>query len=116
MTYGQPPPVPQQPWNTPNGPGWPGGAPPVGRPKGPGLAVAAVVLGLLGCVLPLLPIDLTGVRPFVGVPFGLAGLAAGAVGCTGRRRAKPLAVIGAMLSVGALALGAVMVAGHLLPR
>jgi hypothetical protein len=78
--------------------------------------VAAVVLGLLGCVLPLLPMDLTGVRPFIGLPFGLTGLAAAAVGCTGRRRGKPLAAVGAILCVVALLIGAVMVTGHVLPR
>lgn len=112
MTYGPP----QQRWTGPHGPGRPGGPPPMDRPKGFGLAVAAVILGLLGCVLPLLPIDLTGVRPYLGVPFGLAGLATAAVGCTGRRRGKPLAAVGVILSAVALLLAAVMVAGHVLAR
>ncbi|WP_143539519.1 hypothetical protein [Saccharopolyspora spinosa] len=84
------------------------------EPKGFGLAGAAMILGLLGCVLPFLPIDLTGVRPYIPFPFGLAGLALAVVGCTGRRRGKPLAVVGAILSVLALVLGVAMLVGHAL--
>lgn len=94
-----PHPPPQQPWTDPHGRGWPGGPRPVDRPKGFGLAVAAVILGLLACVLPFLPIDLTGVRHYVAFPFGLPGLVLAIVGCTGHRRGKPLAVAGAILSV-----------------
>lgn len=107
-----PHPYPQQPWIIHNGPGWPGGPPPVDRPKGFGLAVAAVILGLLGCVLPFLPIDMTGVRPYVAWPFGLAGLVLAILGYTGHRRGKPLALAGAILSGLALAVGLVMVAAH----
>ncbi|MFC3996133.1 hypothetical protein ACFOVU_09425 [Nocardiopsis sediminis] len=74
--------------------------------------MAAVVLGLLGCVLPFLPIDLTGVRPYIAFPFWSAGLATAIVACIGHRRGKPLAVAGAILSVLAMVLEAVMVAGH----
>jgi hypothetical protein len=74
-----------------------------------GLAVGAVILGILGCVLPFLPIDLTGVRPFIGLPFGMAGLVLGIVGCTGQRRGKGLAVTGMSLSAIALALEFIMI-------
>jgi hypothetical protein len=85
-------------------------------PKGVALAVAALVLGLLGCVLPLLPVDMTGVRAYVAFPFGVAGLALGVVGCVGRRRGKPLAAIGAGLSVVALALGMIILANATIPH
>ncbi|EOD63142.1 hypothetical protein [Amycolatopsis vancoresmycina] len=87
---------------------------PAERPKGPWLAVAAVVLGGLGCVVPLLPIDLTGVRAFVAFPFALPGLVSGVLGCVGRRQAKALAVVGVVLSGLALLLGVIMVAGFVL--
>jgi hypothetical protein len=112
MTYGPPTshsgyPEPQQPWP---------GSGPVAPPKGIALAVAALVLGVLGCVLPFLPVDMTGVRAYVAFPFGLAGLVLGVFGCVGRRRGKPLAVIGAVLSVLALLLGMIMVAASVIPR
>jgi len=126
MTYGQPPepnattplpdgpgivpatpippqyPMSQQPWGTP---GWPG-PPPTNPPKGPGLAVASVLLALIGAGLPLLPIDLAGFRHYLTLPFGLAGLALAIIGCTGHRRGQPMAVVGVMLSVPVLILGA----------
>ncbi|MBX9390808.1 hypothetical protein ACFPZ0_22690 [Streptomonospora nanhaiensis] len=112
--HGPPPPHlrPQQPWSRPAGAGWPGGPPPP-PPKGAGLAVAAVVLGLLGCVVPFLPVDLTGVRHYVAFPFWSAGLLTAVLGCLGRRRGKPLAAAGGALSVLALLLQVAMVAGHL---
>jgi hypothetical protein len=123
MTYGPPPepntypaptpphPHPQQPWTDPHGRAWPGGPPPVATPKGFGPAVFAVVLGLLGCAVPLLPINLDLIRGYSPFPFGLPGLVLAVVGCTGRRRGKPVAVAGAILSVLALVLGVYMVAG-----
>ncbi|HEY1177767.1 MAG TPA: hypothetical protein VGF17_16550, partial [Phytomonospora sp.] len=56
--------------------------------KSAGPAVASVILAFLGIVLPFLPIDLTGVRAFIALPFGLAAIAAAIVGLTGGRRAR----------------------------
>ncbi|RDI51093.1 DUF4190 domain-containing protein [Nocardia mexicana] len=98
----------QQPWANPGGQGWQGGPQPAERRPGIGLAVGAVLLGLVGCVLPLLPIDLTGIRPLVGLPFGLAGLVLGIVGCTGQRTGKGLAIAGIFLSTLALAVAVIM--------
>ena len=124
MTYGPPPepnaysaptppsPYPQQPWTDPHGRQWPGGPPPVDPPKGAGLAAAALIFGLLGCVVPLLPINLDNIRAYTPFPFALPGLALAIVGCTGHRHGKPLAVVGAVLSAIALALGLFMVASN----
>lgn len=98
----------QQPWLGPGGP--------VPPPKGPGLGLAALVLGLLGLVLPLLPVDMTGFRAYVALPFGLAGLTLGVLGCVGRRRGKPVAAIGAVLSFLALVAGMIMVANQVVPH
>lgn len=102
------PPQQQQPWGYGNAPGWQGGPPPADRRRGPWFGVAAVVLGIVGCVLPFLPIDLTGVRPLVGLPFAIAGLVLGIVGCTGQHRAKGMAVTGIVLSVLALIVAFIM--------
>jgi peptidoglycan/LPS O-acetylase OafA/YrhL len=85
-------------------------------PKGSGPAVAALVLGLLGCVVPLLPINLDHVRAYTPFPFAVAGIALAIVGFIGRRRGKPLAVAGAVLSVIALALGTIMVGGNVIDQ
>ncbi|WP_433209548.1 hypothetical protein ACQP1G_34845 [Nocardia sp. CA-107356] len=108
------PPRPQQSWDYPSGHGWQGGPQPTDRRHGMGLAVGAVLLGIIGCVLPFLPIDLTGVRPFIGLPFGTAGLILGIVGCTGQRRGKGLAVTGIVLSTMALAAEFIMIANQVI--
>ncbi|WP_433525697.1 hypothetical protein ACQPZ2_12630 [Nocardia pseudovaccinii] len=102
------PPRQQQPWVYTNAPGWQGGPPPTDRRQGPWLAVGSLLLGIVGCVLPFLPVDLTGVRPLVGLPFAIAGLVLGIIGCTGHRRAKGLAVAGIILSVLALTVALIM--------
>lgn len=107
-------PNPRQPWPNAHGAGWPGGAPPMPRPQGAGLAVVALVLGVLGCALPLLPMDLTGVRPWLPVPFGVAGLVFGILGCTGYRRGRPVAVLGVVLSVLAVVLGMIMISDRII--
>ncbi|WP_239070246.1 hypothetical protein [Amycolatopsis sp. SID8362] len=109
MTYGQHP-------GYPPAPQWPGPGGPVPPPKGPGLAVAALVLGLLALVLPFLPVDMTGFRAYVAFPFGLAGLVLGVLGCVGRRGGKPLATIGAVLSFLALVFGLIMVVNQTVPH
>ncbi len=123
MSYGPPPepnatapqpdpaapgphPHPQQPRAGSDGHG---GSPPVDPPLGFGLAVAAVIIGLFSCVLPLLPIDALTERHYVGIPSALGGLYLAVLGCTGRRRGKPLAVTGAVLSGLGLAIGVWMV-------
>ncbi|MGW4767611.1 DUF4190 domain-containing protein [Nocardia sp. NPDC004278] len=103
------PPQQQHPWAYPSGSGWQDGPQPTDRRQGPGLAVGALILGIVGCVLPFLPIDLTGMRPFIGLPFAMAGLVLGTVGCTGQRRGKGLALTGMMLSAIALALEFIMI-------
>jgi hypothetical protein len=112
MSYSQPPepnPYPQQSWTDPHGRGWPGGPPPVEPPRGAGLGAAALLLGLVGCVVPLLPVNLDQIRAYSPFPFALPGLALAIVGCTGNRRGKPAAAIGAVFCAIALLLGMFMV-------
>ncbi|QFU92045.1 hypothetical protein [Amycolatopsis sp. YIM 10] len=110
MTYGPPDPnAPRQHWDQSQG--WPGGLQPA-PPKGPGFAVAALLLGLLGLVLPFIPADLTGIRQYVGLPFAVAGLALGVIGCIGRRRGLPVAVIAVIVSTIALGIGLFMVVSY----
>jgi hypothetical protein len=99
-------PPPHQQWAPFPGPG---GQPPMPPLKGSGPAVASLVFGLLGCVVPLLPINLDQVRAYTPFPVAVAGLALAIVGLVGRRRGKAMAVVGAILSVIALALGTIMV-------
>lgn len=90
--------------------GWPGGPTPapVDPATGMGLGIVAVILGGIGCVLPLVPFDLAGDRGYLALAFALPGLALGIIGCTGRRRGNALAVAGSILSGIALGLVAVM--------
>ncbi|MFD2472747.1 hypothetical protein [Amycolatopsis silviterrae] len=108
----QPPQWPAQPPMPPQYPGYapyPPVYPPAPAPaNGVWLGTAALVLGLLGCVVPLLPIDLTGIRAYLALPFGLAGLACGIAGLVGRRTGKPLSATGVAVSAIALVLGVVM--------
>lgn len=82
--------------------------PPAGPAKGVWLAVASVILGALGCVLPLTPFNLDGVRTYIALPFAVPGLAAGILGLTGGRRGKAVAIVGTVLCGIAVALSAVM--------
>jgi hypothetical protein len=91
----------------------PSGSPAVEPAKGSGLlAVAALILGLAGLVAPFLPMAMDGFRQYAAFPFALPGLGLAIAGLIGRRRAKPLAAIAAMLSVLALAVGAYMVVAY----
>ncbi|MBO0840893.1 MAG: hypothetical protein J2O49_08745 [Sciscionella sp.] len=76
--------------------------------KGPAFAVIALMLGIAGCVVPLLPIDLTGVRAFVAFPPAVLGAVCGIVGLATPRRGKPIAVIGLVLCLVAFVLGTIM--------
>ena len=89
--------APQQPW------------PPraAGPTAGPGLAVVSMVLGVLGILVPFLPIDESGIRHYVALPFALGGLALAIAGLVGPRRAKPVAGVGLGLSLLALLVGMV---------
>ena len=91
-----------QPWQAQT----PDPTPPTG---GPGIAVVALVLGAFGCAVWLLPIDETGVRHYLPLPFALGGLVLGIAALIGRRRGKPIAAVGVLLSVIALLLGMFMV-------
>lgn len=94
----QVPPYAQQPWPAaPNGQGAP-----IGPTTGPGLGVVSLVLGLLGIVVPFLPIDETGARHWIALPFALGGVVLGVAGLVGPRRGKPVAGVGLGLSVLAL--------------
>ncbi|WP_112267147.1 hypothetical protein [Lentzea terrae] len=82
---------------------------PQAPPKGPLLGLLALILGVLGVVATFLPIDLTGVRAYVAWAFGLPGIVIAAVGLLGHRRGKPMAAIGALLSLLALVIGAIAI-------
>ncbi len=105
--FGQPPNQPPQfgygppqPWqqHVPYGPAVPA--------KGFGFAVVALILGAAAAVVPLLPNlpnALTDYRQYLVYVIALPGLALGILACTGPRKGKPLAIIGAILSILALA-------------
>ncbi|SMC91608.1 hypothetical protein [Lentzea albidocapillata] len=76
-------------------------------PKGPGLGVAALVLGLLGVVVTFLPMNLDGVRPYSAWAFGLPGFVVAILGLLGNRRGKAFAVAGALLSLLAVLIGVI---------
>lgn len=82
--------------------------PSVAHPAGTGSGAVAVVLGGLGCVVPLAPVDLADARGYLALAFGVVGLVVGILGATGRRRGNTLAVWGSILSGIALGLAAVI--------
>ena len=79
--------------------------------KSAGPGVIALVLGILGIVVPFLPIDLINGRGLLALPFGLVGLVFALIGCTGGRRGMGVAIAGLVLCVLALAIGIVMLTG-----
>jgi hypothetical protein len=111
--YPQPPPniptteaAPEPPPSDPRPPGDDGPVPP--PPGGRRwFAVGAVVLGVLGCVLPFTPLNPAGVRAYVTLAIGLLGLTVGIAGLLGRRRGKELAGTGALLCLVALVVATV---------
>jgi hypothetical protein len=105
---------PQHLWpdyaQSPNDPAWQAHAPASGRTKGSALpGVLAFVLGLVALVAPFLPMDMTGFRQYAAFPFALPGIGLAIAGLIGARSGKPLAVVGAVLCVLALGIGAVMI-------
>ncbi|HWD03577.1 MAG TPA: hypothetical protein VG674_14105 [Amycolatopsis sp.] len=76
-------------------------------------AVLALVCGVLGVVVPFLPLPLDHVRSWIAFPFGVAGLALGIVGAMGRRM-KAMAIVGLVLSALALVVGVIMVGNRLM--
>ncbi|WIX83237.1 hypothetical protein QRX50_21985 [Amycolatopsis carbonis] len=72
-------------------------------------AVLALVFGVLGLVVPFLPLPLDNVRVWIAFPFAVVGLALGIAGCVGRRPMKALAVIGIVCAGLALVAGVIMV-------
>lgn len=79
--------------------------------KGAWIGVVSVFFGALGCLLPLAPMDLTGVRPYLPLLFGLPGLVFGIVGLAGNRGGRAWAVSGTLVSGIAVVLAAVMLIG-----
>ncbi|WP_350276620.1 hypothetical protein [Kribbella sp. HUAS MG21] len=69
----------------------------------------ALVFGLAGVVAPFLPMDMSGYRQYAAFPFALPGLVFSIVGLIGNRRAKAVAVFGAMFSGLALCVGGYLV-------
>ncbi|MET7278922.1 hypothetical protein ABZS29_11885 [Kribbella sp. NPDC005582] len=57
----------------------------------------------------LLPVNLDTIRAYSPLPFALLGMVLAIVGLTGRRRGKPMAVIGVILSCLAIVLSLIMV-------
>jgi branched-subunit amino acid ABC-type transport system permease component len=78
-------------------------------PKGPGLGVAAFVLGLLGVVATFLPMDLYGMRPYVAWAFGLPAFVVAVLGLVGDRKGKAFAVAGVLLSLLAVLIGMIAI-------
>ncbi|TDW22845.1 hypothetical protein [Kribbella kalugense] len=83
------------------------------RPAGSGvMGVLALVLGLVALVVPFLPMDMSGFRQYAALPFAVPGIGLAIAGLSGRRRGKPLAVVGAVLCAIALVLGRIMLANY----
>ncbi|MEV6607679.1 hypothetical protein [Kutzneria sp. NPDC051319] len=118
MTYGPPsePTTPdprfdptaqhQQPWAPPQ--------PPAAQPGGSGLAVIALLVGMFGCVVWLLPIYEANLRHYLPFPFAIGGIVLSIMCLSGHRRGTTTAVIGLLLSGLALLLGLVMVSNEFL--
>ena len=82
---------------------------PVGRPaRSAVLGVLALLVGLAALAAPFLPMDRTGFRQYVALPLAVPGIALAAAGLIGKRRGKPAAAIGLLLSALAFAIGAYM--------
>jgi hypothetical protein len=76
------------------------------------MGVLALVLGVVALVVPFLPMDMTGFRQYAAFPFAFPGIGFATAGLSGRRRGKPLAVLGAILCTLALMVGRIMLANY----
>lgn len=101
-TVGNPPTEPDEPAPPPT---------PAVPPAGTGFGVVALVLGGLGCLLPLLPFALGDARAWISLPFALPGLVIGIMGTSGRRRGDVWATAGSIVCTVAVGLSAVMLIG-----
>jgi hypothetical protein len=105
------PPPPYQPWAGPAAQG----VQPAGPQGGWGLAVAAIVLGVVSCAVPLHPFNIFigsyGPEDLrvLGLPLAIAGLVVGIGGCSGLRKGKALAASGVFVSCLGLIMGLRMV-------
>ncbi|MFC9894174.1 hypothetical protein ACFVMC_10815 [Nocardia sp. NPDC127579] len=106
MSYPPPqrPPVP----GPPSPQSWGYGPPPAEQRSGAAFGVVALIFGILGVVLPFLPVDLAGIRPIIGLAFTVCGLVLGTLGCVGQRRGKGFAAAGIALSLLGLAVAIIM--------
>ncbi|GAB1512802.1 hypothetical protein JCM33774_48440 [Actinophytocola sp. KF-1] len=84
-------------------------APPLPPPAAPGtgLGAIAMVLGGLGCLLPLTPFAFSDAREWLPLVFAIPGVAFGLYGCTGRNRGNVLAIVGVILCTIAIGLSTV---------
>lgn len=80
--------------------------PPPAAP-GTGLGAVSVVLGGLGCLLPLTPFAFGAAREWIPLLFAVPGIVFGLYGCTGRNRGNVLAIVGAILCTIAIGLSTV---------
>ncbi|MGW6929335.1 hypothetical protein ACWGE0_04660 [Lentzea sp. NPDC054927] len=78
--------------------------------KGPALGLLALALGVAGVVVPLLPINLDGVRPYLAWVFGLPGFVVSILALVGPRQGKVFAAIGTLLSLLAVLIGMITLA------
>jgi|SRR4051812_38839560 hypothetical protein len=84
------------------------------RQGGAGLATIALLVGLFGCVVWLLPINESGIRHYLPLPFAVGGIVLSVMCLAGHRRGTTAAVIGLLLSGLALILGLIMVSNEFL--
>ena len=73
---------------------------PVTPTKGAGLAVAALVLGIIGALMGLIPLF-----GFLAIILGVVGLVLGVLGRSKQRTGRGMALAGVILSVVAIGLG-----------
>ncbi|MEV6897698.1 hypothetical protein [Amycolatopsis sp. NPDC051372] len=106
---------PQQQWT-----GQPGMAQ-QGPVKSGVLAVVAFVVGIVGLIVPFLPVAMDDahlggsldLRAWIGLPFALVALALGIAACMGRRRMKALAIVGMVFAALTLVVVVIMIANRL---
>lgn len=83
----------------------PAGPVPARQPGSAGLAIFAVIVGLTALAAPFLPpVDMTAVRQYGTVLLAIPGLALAVVGLDRRRRGRPVAALGLVVNLFALAI------------